>query len=52
LDKGLISRIYKALQKLNAKRKNNPTNKWAYELDSSQNKYIKKCSTPLPIKEV
>jgi hypothetical protein len=31
-----MSRIYKELKKINKKEKNNPINKWANELDSSQ----------------
>jgi hypothetical protein len=39
MDKGLISRIYGELQKLNTKRTSNSFNNWAKELDSSQKKY-------------
>jgi hypothetical protein len=58
VDKGLISRIYKKLKKLNIKRINNPINKWANELNRQflevpiPNKYTKKCSTFLVIKEM
>jgi hypothetical protein len=54
--KGLMSRIYKELKKINSKT-NNPIIKWANELNtqSSKKKYkwlMKKCSTSLVIKEI
>jgi hypothetical protein len=36
--KGLISRIYRELRKLNPQRINTPTNKWACELKSELSK--------------
>jgi hypothetical protein len=45
-------------QKLNTKRTNNPTNKWANKLNTYQkgiqmaNDYMKKCSLSLAIKEM
>jgi hypothetical protein len=41
LYRGLISRIYEELQKLNIKRTNNPFNKWANELYNSFEKKYK-----------
>jgi hypothetical protein len=54
LNKRLMSRIYKELQKLNTKKISSPVYKWANELNSSEmaNKCIKKCSTFFAIKEM
>jgi hypothetical protein len=59
-ENGLISRIYKELKKLNTRRINNPINKWTNELRKQfskeevqmANKYKKKCSAALSLKEV
>jgi hypothetical protein len=59
-DKGLITRMYRELKKLNSPRINNPMKKWAHELNrhfskevvQKVNKYMKKCSTSLAIKEM
>jgi hypothetical protein len=59
-DKGLISRIYRELQKLNPQRINTQVMKWAHELNREFSKeevqmtsnYMKKCSTSMVIKEM
>jgi hypothetical protein len=59
-DKGLISRIYRELKKLSPQRINTPMKKWAHELNKEfskeevqmANKYMKKCSNSLVIKEM